>query len=70
MKKRTTKKSTSVGGAYPIEDQSWRARDDLSTLQRAQEIAADRARLSAAKREAGKQQQALAKVHKLGSRRI
>lgn len=52
------------------EDRSWRARDDLRTLTQAQEIAADKARLAAAKREATKQQQSLSRVAKLAGKRI
>jgi hypothetical protein len=44
------------------EDMSWRARSDLSTLQCAEEIRRDRARMSAAKKEAQKQIKALSSV--------
>jgi len=54
-----------------MEDLSWRARDDLSTLTRAQEISADRSRLAAARREAQKQASSLNKISaKLGGRKI
>lgn len=43
-------------------DQSWRARDDLSTLSRAAEISADKKRLTAARAEAKKQMKALSTV--------
>jgi len=52
------------------EDRSWRARDDLRTLTRAQEISADKVRMAAAKREAAKQQASLARISKLAGKRI
>jgi hypothetical protein len=45
-----------------FDETKWRARDDLSTLSRAAEIAADRQRLSAARAEAKKQMKSLATV--------
>lgn len=44
------------------EDKKWQAEDDLRTLQRAQEIQKSRSRLSAAKRIAKEQVDALKKV--------
>ena len=46
------------------EDRKWQAQDDLRTLQRAQEIQADRSRLNAAKTEVKNQMAALSKVAK------
>ena len=47
-----------------MEDQKWRARDDLRTLQQAKEIQMDRARVAAATREANAQMKALQEVTK------
>jgi len=44
------------------EDNRWRARDDLRTLQTALEIKADKSRINAAQKEAQSQIQALSKV--------
>ena len=44
------------------EEKRWRARDDLETLKRADEIKKNRTRLSAAKKEAKSQMDALNKV--------
>ena len=46
------------------EQDRWRARDDLRTLQQAAELAQDKGRLKAAQNEAAKQMQALAAVSK------
>lgn len=46
----------------PCVDDSWRARDDLSTLQRAREIQNDKARVKAAEREAELQVKAIQSV--------
>lgn len=46
------------------EDRKWQAQDDLRTLQRAQEIQADKSRLQAAKVEVRNQMAALSKVAK------
>lgn len=48
--------------SYVKEDQKWRAEDDLRALQRAKEIEADKARMSAAKKVAAEQKAALAKI--------
>ncbi len=48
--------------AVPCVDESWRARDDLSTLQRAREIQNDKARVKAAEREAELQVKAIQSV--------
>jgi hypothetical protein len=55
------KKSAPVQAAV-YDDSKWRAREDLSTLSRAAEIQADKARLSAARSEAKKQMKALSSV--------
>lgn len=46
----------------PCVDESWRARDDLRTLQQAKEIQADKARVKAAEREAEAQVKAIQSV--------
>ena len=46
------------------EEQRWQAQDDLRTLQRAQEIQQNAARMKMAQAEAKAQMQALAKVSK------
>ena len=46
------------------EDKSWRARSDLRTLQEAREVEADKTRVTAAKREAQAQMDALRSVTK------
>lgn len=46
------------------EDMSWRARDDMRTLQQAAEIQADKARVRAVKAEAQKQMKNLSKICK------
>jgi len=48
--------------ATPCVDESWRARDDLNTLQRAREIQNDKARIKAAEREAAAQVKAIQSV--------
>ena len=60
MAKRKT--ASPVQPRMTVEDRKWRARDDLRTLQSAQEISHDKSRLSAAQREAQAQIAALAKV--------
>lgn len=56
------KKSTgAVSAPYPSEE-DWRARDDMRTLGSAREIEADKKRLSAAQREARKEQAKLQSV--------
>lgn len=56
------KKKPAPEAAVAYDDSKWRARDDLSTLSRAAEIQADKARLSAARSEAKKQMKALSSV--------
>lgn len=64
--KPVSKKSAPVSQGMKIskEEQKWRAEDDMRTLLRAEEIKADRARLSKASAIAKKQMAAVAKVAK------
>jgi hypothetical protein len=55
-------KQPKVTGPSRAEEMKWRAEDDLRTLQRAQEIQADKARMGMAKRMAAQQVKALSKV--------
>lgn len=61
MAKRKTKK-VSAGQPAVYDDSKWRAREDLSTLSRAEEIKQDGARMKAAQAEARKQMKALSGV--------
>ena len=60
--KSTGNKLQAAAKAMPVEDMKWRAESDLRTLQQAQEIQRDRARMKAAKCCARDQMKALAKV--------
>ncbi len=60
MPKKSATKRQSVSA--PCVNESWRARDDLSTLQRAREIQNDKARVKAAEREADAQVKAIQSV--------
>jgi len=51
-------------------DDSWRARDDLSTVQRAHEIVKDTARFSAAKAEAKRQRESLDRIARLEGKKL
>ena len=71
-KKAAPKKSTparalntlAVSPRKSSEERRWQAQDDLRTLQRAQEIQRDKARLTACQSEARQQMSALSKVAK------
>lgn len=56
------KKAPETIGASPYDASKWRARNDLETLSRAQEIAQDKARLRNAQAEAKKQIKGLQEV--------
>lgn len=56
--------------AMPSEDDSWRARDDLHTLQRASEISGDKSRLRAARVEADKQKKSLERIVRLEGKKL
>jgi hypothetical protein len=51
------------------EAKKWQAREDLSTLQRAEEIRTDQARMKAAEREAREQMKALEKTVSVKSKK-
>jgi hypothetical protein len=51
-------------------DDSWRARDDLSTIQRAHEIVADTKRFGAAKSEAKRQKESLDRIARLEGKKL
>jgi len=58
------KASTGLGFAAPSspDERRWRAEEDLRTLQRAQEIQADKARVKMAQKIAAEQMKALSRV--------
>jgi hypothetical protein len=51
-------------------DKSWRARDDLQSLQRAREILDDTGRFRAAKSEAEKQKASLERIARLEGKKL
>lgn len=70
-KKRKAKKSTmNEAPASIASDDSWRARDDLSTVQRAHEVVKDSARFSAAKAEAKRQRESLDRIARLEGKKL
>lgn len=70
-KKRKAKKSTMSEAPASIgSDDSWRARDDLSTVQRAHEIVKDTTRFSAAKAEAKRQRESLDRIARLEGKKL
>jgi len=58
-------KKKRTGIAMPDSPDDWRARDDLHTLSRAEEIRRDSERLSAAQKEADRQRESLARIRRL-----
>lgn len=70
-KKRKGKKSTEMDApAMASTDDSWRARDDLSTIQRAHEVVKDSGRFSAAKAEAKRQRESLDRIARLEGKKL
>lgn len=67
--KRKGKASNADMPAASIDD-SWRARDDLSTIQRAHEIVADTKRFGAAKSEARRQRESLERIARLEGKKL
>lgn len=67
-----SKKSKSKGPAVASDgmDDSWRAQDDLRTLQRATEISSDTARMKAARLEAERQKKALDRISRLDGKKL
>lgn len=68
-----SKKAKSKGPAVAASDgmdDSWRARDDIHTLQRAAEITADKARVRAARAEADRQKKALDRIARLDGKNL
>ena len=66
MATKRKKKSTSVGVEAPSGgDNDWRARDDLNTVTRSLEIIKDSTRFRAAKSEAKRQSESLARIGRL-----
>ena len=57
-----TKKTAIAMPRMTAEDRAWKARNDLSTIQSADAIRSDPARLRAAQQEAKKQMEALNKI--------
>lgn len=70
--KKRKKKSPELAGApsMNVTDDAWRARDDLSTIQRAHEVVKDTSRFSAAKAEAKRQQDSLARITRLEGKKL
>lgn len=60
----THKNKMEVAGLAPYDDSEWRAKDDLRTLQSAEEIKDDPARLKAAMALAGEQKEDLESIIK------
>lgn len=70
-KKRKSKKSADLGApSMASTDDSWRARDDLSTIQRAHEVVKDSSRFSAAKAEAKRQRESLDRIARLEGKKL
>lgn len=67
-KKRKAKEASSMPAM--AEDESWRARDDLHTLQRATEITGDKSRMGAARREADRQKKSLERIGRLEGKKL
>ena len=59
------KRKRSTGADAPMIDKDYRARSDLDTLTRAEEVKADRARLTAAQKEADRQRASLSRIERL-----
>lgn len=70
MAKKRKKKSVNEAAAMPAVDDSWRAQDDLRTVQRAHEVVADSARFSAAKAEAKRQKESLDRIARLEGKKL
>lgn len=64
------RKASSMPAAMPAEDDSWRARDDLHTLQRATEITGDTSRMKAARTEADRQKRSLERISRLEGKKL
>lgn len=69
-KKRKGRKSSEMAAPTIATDDSWRARDDLSTIQRAHEVVADSKRFGAAKAEARKQKESLDRIARLEGKKL
>lgn len=61
----TTKAKAAPAPRMSADEKSWRARDDLRTIQAAQQIQQDKARMTAAQREAQSQVKALQSIGKV-----
>lgn len=68
MKKRKGRKSNTVGA--PAMDDSWRAQDDLRTIQRAHEVVSDKSRFAQAKAEARRQKESLDRIARLEGKKL
>lgn len=67
-KKRKKSNEVSMPGASI--DDSWRAKDDLHTIQRAHEIVGDTKRLNAARSEAKRQRESLERIARLDGKKL
>jgi hypothetical protein len=69
-KKRAKKAKSEAPGAMCSLDENWRARNDLDTLSRMQEIVKDSGRFRAAKSEAKRQQESLSRISRLEGKKL
>jgi hypothetical protein len=70
MAKKRSKKSKGQDATMPAMDDNWRARNDLDTLSRAQEVIKDSSRFRAVKSEAKRQQESLARISRLEGKKL